>query len=106
MLESGAEGSALGASLRGTRHSSSRRWLEHSEEQYPTTGSHEQTNNCPEHHLRIPFRTRSLIRFNERLSPQSESHKNRPDTRGVPRTINGRVIYVRAASTIVVLTLK
>ena len=31
MLESGAERSALGASLRGARHSSSRRWLEFSE---------------------------------------------------------------------------
>ena len=37
MLESGAEQSAPGASLRGARHSSSRRrWLEFSESKYLT----------------------------------------------------------------------
>ena len=39
MLESGAEPSALDASLRGARHSSNRRWLEFSESKDLTAGS-------------------------------------------------------------------
>ena len=44
MLESRAERSAFGASLRGARHSSSRRWFEFSESKNVTAESHEQTN--------------------------------------------------------------
>ena len=44
MLESRAERIALGASPRGVRHSSSRRWLDFSESKNLTAESHEQIN--------------------------------------------------------------
>ena len=47
MLESRAERRALGASLRGARHSSSRRWLEFSESKKLSAESHEQINPHP-----------------------------------------------------------
>ena len=46
MLESSAERSALGASLSGARHSSSRRWIQFSDSKNLTAESHnEQTNH-------------------------------------------------------------
>ena len=54
MLEPRAEQSTLGASLRGARHNSSRRWLEFSESKDLTAESHEQTKQmtrAPSPHL-------------------------------------------------------
>ena len=45
MLEFGAERSALGASLRGARHSSSRRWHDFLKSKYLTAGSHDKQND-------------------------------------------------------------
>ena len=47
MLESGAERSALGASLRGARHSSSRRCLAESEDLNPRSRANEMTRTPP-----------------------------------------------------------
>ena len=63
MLESGAKRSALGASLRNARHSSSRPWLDFFVSTDITAASHEQTNKLPEYHPRRRVRARRLFRL-------------------------------------------